>query len=368
MNYRVSLSSVSVPPEAKGIVGECLDKGAIGQREYIERFEDAIAAYVGAKHCVAVSSGTMADTIAVAVAREVTGARRVVVPALTFIAQPNAVRYNGLDVTFCDVNDYALINPERIDIDNKYLDYPAILFAADLMGRIADYDSLMSQGQFVIEDACEAFGSRRGGRSAGTFGHIGTFSFFPSHTISTGEGGAIVTDDPKLALLARSYREHGRNVLDTAVENKFTFPRFGFNGKMSGLQAALGCAVMLHVDEYVTRRRQVFAALRDGIGGFAVADGDYIIPHGYPIRFDTAHQRDMAVESLTKAGVEVRRLFSCIPQTEPYYRAMRGDCGYFPYASTLAQHCMYLPCHHCLTDEDVQYMIYCVKHLDGRVA
>jgi dTDP-4-amino-4,6-dideoxygalactose transaminase len=123
-----------------------------------------------------------------------------------------------------------------------------------------------------------------------------------------------------------------------------------------------------HVDEYVARRRQVFAALRGALGGFDVADGDDLIPHGYPLEFDYVSNRDVAFEALITAGIEVRRLFSCVPQTEPYYKARRGDAGYYPCASKLAQHCLYLPCHHCLTDEDIEYMIYCAKHLDGRVA
>jgi perosamine synthetase len=212
-----------------------------------------------------------------------------------------------------------------------------------------------------IEDACEAFASRYEGLAAGTFGLAGTYSFFPSHTISTGEGGAIVTNEEYIARLCRSIRAHG-SVSSDPME-KFHFPHFGFNARMSSMQAVLGSALMIHIDEYVSRRRKNFHMMREKLGGFRERKNEEIVPHGYPIEFESETTRDVAMQNILKAGIECRKFFSCIPLEEPNHLSP----GYFPVAEHISHTHLYVPCHQNLISEDVNYIINIVCDQKGRI-
>jgi len=350
--YKVSLAAVNIPEETYPMMENALRAGKIGQTDLIEQFEEAIANYVGSKFCIAVSNGTMADAVAVAAMKAVYKiSRSVVVPALTFIAQPNSVLYNGLQVVFVDVKEDWTVDLSYI---HPYTYLHSIVFSTDLMGRQGPTNP-------DIEDACEAFGSRLGGKSAGTFGKMGTYSFFPSHTISTGEGGAIVTDDPELASLCRSIRAHGSTTTDPM--NKFHFTNYGFNARFTSLQSVLGICLMNHVDEYVSRRRKNFLAMQKGLGGFYEREREEIVPHGYPVEFSSESARDGAMRNILQAGIECRKFFSCIPLEEPRYQSV----GKFPVAEHISHTHLYVPCHQNMNSADVKYVISVVCDQRGMV-
>jgi perosamine synthetase len=294
----------------------------------------------------------MADAVAVAALKATGRAKPVVVPALTFIAQPNSVRYNGLPIEFADIKEDWTLNTSNVP--NEW-----IIFGTDLMGR-------QMIGRMDIEDACESFGTSFYGQRAGTFGTLGTYSFFPSHTISTGEGGAIVTDDPDLAKLCRSIRAHGSVSSDPL--DKFHFPNFGFNARMCSLQAVLGVALMKHIDEYVSKRRVNFRLMKIALGGFEERPGEDIVPHGYPIEFVSEEARDVAMRNILEASIECRKLFSCIPMEEQQYKSFRylGE-GHFPVASHVAHTHLYVPCHQNLSNNDVSYIVDTVLNQKGIV-
>ena len=348
--YKISLSAVNVPEETYPLMEAALREGKIGQTEIIEDFENLIAKYVGADYCVATCSGTMADAVAVAALAEHRGnIKTVYVPALTFIAQINSVRYNNLPVRFLDLKeDWSL------DIKDKEDD--SLVFGVDLLGRVsAGYDNI------DLEDACEAFGSRKFGMCAGRFADIGTFSFFPSHTISTGEGGAIVTDDYELAELCRSIRSHG--VMSSNPMNKFHFSHFGFNARMSSLNAVLGISLMNNISEYVAKRRENYYSMQQIMNSFWEDEDEEIVPHGFPIEFENEQKRDEAMLNLLTAGIECRKFFSCIPLEEPYYK----QSGSWPVAEHLSHTHLYVPCHQNLDSYDIKFICDMVKRQDGMV-
>lgn len=353
MDYKVSLSAVNIPEETYPLMEKALREGKIGQTEIIQEFEQLVANYVGAKYCIAVSNGTMADAVAVAALvqqskefdREI---KKVVVPALTFIAQPNSVRYNNLPVEFADVKEDWTTEFQAFYNDR-------LIFSTDLMGRQAI-------GPIDIEDACEAFGSRFMTKAAGLHGQLGTYSFFPSHTISTGEGGAIVTDDADLAYLCKHIRAHGYGSIEPM--DKFHFPYFGFNARMTSIQAVLGIALMGHIKEYIEARRIAFYTLRARLrGNFEERPGEEIVPHGFPIEFDSEANRDIAMRAILSAGVECRKFFSCIPLEEPYYKRE----GSWPVAQHISHTYLYVPCHQNMRQTDVAYVADVVCDQKGRV-
>lgn len=358
MNYKVSLSAVRVPEETYPLMHKALDEGKIGQSEYVQEFEEAVARFVGTRYCIAVSNGTMADAVAVAAMKEAYGMKCAIVPALTFIAQPNSVCYNGLDVIFADVGD-----DWQMGFGNHF-EFPTIYFPADLMGRIYDREAALPPGldKFIIEDACESFGSRGSdGKYAGTYGALGTYSFFPSHTISTGEGGAVVTNDSNLAELCRFIRAHG--AISSDPMRKFEFPIFGFNARMTTMQAILGISVMKHIEEYLLERRVIFAEMRRNLGGFDRDGDDFIVPHAYPIEYVSQEARDAAMRKLIEEGIECRKLFSCIPGNEHHYKNHKGT---FPNAQRIASTHLYLPCHQNMTMDDVDYILKVMDKIGGR--
>jgi len=350
MTYKVSLAAVNVPAETYPMMNDALESGKIGQTDLIDQFEDAIKQFVGAKYCIAISNGTMADAVAVAACKSYFRAKRAIVPALTFIAQPNSVRYSNLDVLFADVKEDWTLDFSNIP---GYACRDSIVFGTDLMGR-------QCLGAMDIEDACESFGSKFGNKSAGTYGLMGTYSFFPSHTISTGEGGAIVTDSSDLDKLCRSIRAHGTVSKDPM--DKFHFPNFGFNARMSSLNAVLGIALMLHIEEYVTRRRENFHLMQSKLGGFHERPSEQIVPHGYPVEFVSEATRDAAMHKILDAGIECRKFFSCIPFEEQQYLTI----GSFPIASHISHTHLYVPCHQNMTAEDALYVCDVVSEQKGR--
>jgi len=356
---KITLSAINTPVESLASVMGAMKMGDIGQSHWVTEFENRVADYVGVKHCIATANGTMADAIAVAAMAKKHRRNTFIVPALTFIAHPNSVLYNGLKIQFVDVNADWTMNMEDA---SKYAD-TAIAFPSDIMGRIPNYLLTLSGRMPFLEDACEAFGSRRGDKKAGTFGEIGTFSFFVSHTITTGEGGAIVTDDDWLAHLCRQIRSHGR-ASETDATQKFHFSHVGFNGKMSGLTAAFGVGVMEHVEEYVERRHEVFERMNDALGLWNAGE-TYVVPHGYPVEFRGEMQRNTAMRELLEAGIECRKFFSCIPEHEAAYEFIKDRHTYHSTAVMIAQTYLYVPCHQNLSNDDVDYIVKTVERLHG---
>lgn len=258
------------------------------------------------------------------------------------------MRYNNLPVKFFDIDEDWLGRKKTVPNGD-------IVFATDLMGKTFQDEA------FVLEDACEAFGSRNEQRNmAGTLGRMGSFSFFPSHTISTGEGGAIITNDEDLARLCRAIRIHGTTNSDPM--EKFHFPIFGYNGRMTTMQAVLGIALMEHVFEYIERRHVAFEVMNALLGGFPERHGEYIVPHAYPIEFVDEEHRDQAMRDLMADGIECRKFFSCIPASEPEYL----DGNSYPVAERIAATHLYVPCHQNMSREDIDYVALVVDTLKGR--
>lgn len=358
----ISLASVNLTEETVELVSKVIRENAIGQSVYIEQFEEIVAAYTGETFCIATSSGSMADIILLAACKEIYNCRQVIVPALTFVAQPNAVRINGLEVVWCDVEEDFLIDTDALANLGLTDDNPAIVFATALMGRVNNWEECSPFP--VIEDACEAFGSDRDCKAGEAI--ASTFSFFPSHTITTGEGGCIVTSNLRLKEICQSLRNHGRKQEWTSIApfNKFHFERFGFNGKMAGINAAIGISQMSTIKEAVGRRKEIYTLMCKEL---SMTQYDGTCPHGMPLKFNSESERDVAMRKLTEAGIECRKLFSCIPETETYYKRRKRQEEFFPIASLIAATHLYVPCHQQLTNEEVEHIIYTCKRLPGRL-
>ena len=365
MPIRIRLGTVNITPRTKELMAQALDTGMIGQGPQVAEFECGLAQWFGVKHVMATANGTTADAAALAAVKEIDQRRRgrarteVIVPALTFIAQVNAVRYNHLTPVFVDVGaDYQI---DVVKIPEKITGDTLAIMPTHLLGKPAAMRAITALARahnlFVIEDACEALGSAYFGAKAGTIGDVGCFSFYVSHSITTGEGGAAVTNDDEIAELIRSKRSHGRK--SERGQDKYVFPHVGFSGKMNSLEAIIGLGMLPELDGYVARRNANHRELkrRIGQGGLGEREGEWIVPHGYPVMLAQAGRRDeLLIELPERHGIEARQIFSSIPTQCEAYAYLGEPKGAYPVAEDIGERGLYLPCHQNLSADDIAYL------------
>ncbi len=224
--------------------------------EYPARFERAFAQYVGRRHAVALPSCTSAIHLALSALRVGPG-DEVIVPDCTWIATAAPIQYVGATPVFADVEPETWCLSDRTVAACLSARTRAII-AVDLYGGMPDYPALLAlaadRGVPVLEDAAEAVGSECGGQRAGSFGAASLFSFHGSKTLTTGEGGMLVTDDPALHARVLTLRDHGRPPGDKLFVNT----EVAYKYKMSAVQAALGLAQLERIEELVARKREIF--------------------------------------------------------------------------------------------------------------
>ena len=227
--------------------------------DYIYRFQNDFAKYQGAGYALATSSCTGAIHLAL-MALGVKAGDEVIVPDITWIASVEPILYIGATPVFVDVlSDSWCIDPEKIKaaITSK----TKAIIPVHIYGNICDMDAIMKIAKendlVVLEDAAEALGSEYKGAMAGSIGDAGVFSFHGTKTMTTGEGGILVTNSEAVFEKAKVLNDHGRNPKDP--ENKMFWMReYGYKYKMSNLQAALGCAQISRMEELIEKKREIF--------------------------------------------------------------------------------------------------------------
>lgn len=345
-----------------------LDEGMIGQGSHIKEFEKALAGFLGVKHVLATANGTLADACALAAVKEKDNSQRdeVIVPALTFIAQINALYYNHLKPVFVDVARDFQIDVGKIEekIGKKTL----ALMPTHLLGKPAEMEKILYLAEkynlFVVEDACEALGSKYKDKLCGTIGDLGCFSFFVSHSITTGEGGAVVTNDDELADLLVSLRNHGRK--SDNPEDKFIFPRIGFSAKMNSLEAIIGLGIIEQLPEHIQKRHQNMVKLNELSAKkcFLERENEYIVPHAFPLLVKSKQARDKLLKLLPeKFEIEARQIFYSIPSQSRAYQFLGEREGSYPIAEEIGRRGLYLPCHQNLSQAEIRKMAKIVSKL-----
>jgi len=228
---------------------------------YPQRFEKAFADYIGVRYAVSVPHCTAAIHLSL-VALGVAPGDEVIVPDATWIASAAPITYVGATPVFADVDPQTWC----LDVDSlKACITPRTkaIIPVGLYGGMPDWDALAevarNHGLSVVEDAAEAIGSEYRGRNAGSFGDTGVFSFHGSKTLTTGEGGMLVTDREDLYRRVLVLRDHGREPGDKLFFNS----KIAFKYKMSALQAALGLAQLERIEELIDKKRQIFGWYRD---------------------------------------------------------------------------------------------------------
>ncbi|MEX2293220.1 MAG: DegT/DnrJ/EryC1/StrS family aminotransferase [Acidimicrobiales bacterium] len=224
--------------------------------EYVGRFEDAFRVATNRRYAVSLPSCTAGLHLALA-ALDVGPGDEVIVPDLTWIATSAPINYVGATPVFVDVDPATwCLSPSSLRA--AITDRTRAVIVVDLYGGMADYDEILKVARRrsipVIEDAAEAIGSEMGGRPAGSFGVASAFSFHGSKTLTTGEGGMLVTDDEQFVRRVRTLRDHGRLPADRTFVNA----EVAFKYKMSSMQAALGLGQLERLGELIARKREIF--------------------------------------------------------------------------------------------------------------
>lgn len=305
----------------KKYVNDCLDSTWVSSKgKYISLFEEQFAGYTGVKYATAVSNGTIALHLSL-VALGIGPGDEVIVPTLTYIASVNAIAYTGATPVFVDsLESTWQIDPE--DVRRKITPRTRAIMAVHLYGHPCEMDELVaiakSNDLFMIEDCAEAFGSLYKGHHVGCFGDISAYSFFGNKTITTGEGGMVVTNDDTLHDRAVHYRGQG-----LAKHREYWHDVVGYNYRMTNICAAIGLAQLERADRFLAAKRQIAAWYRECLKGVPVVfhPEAAAVRHSYwmcSILVNDPARRDPLRSALAGNGVETRPLFYPV-HTMPMY-------------------------------------------------
>jgi perosamine synthetase len=324
------------------------------------RFEEAIAEYVGSTHCVVVANGTVSLVTAL-LALGIGPGDEVIVPDLTMIASATAVVLAGARPVLVDID----LRDLCLDLDlaeQAITPRTRALMLVSLNGRAPDMDRAAAiaaeHGLHIVEDAAQSLGSRRGGRHLGTFGEIGSFSFSAPKIITTGQGGALVTDDDGLATRMRRIKDFGRR--QPGVDHHESI---GFNFKFTDLQAVVGLEQMRKLPWRVARKKEIYALYRtllEPIRQVTLVPTD--LEDTTPWFIDVlVPDRSALAASLRAAGIGSRPCYPAI-HGQPAF----GIEGSFPNSDHVAAYGLWLPSSSALTDAEVGRVCAAIRaHYEG---
>jgi CDP-4-dehydro-6-deoxyglucose reductase, E1 len=294
-------------PELEALVDASLD-GWLTEGRFARSFSERFATVAGRTHVAVTGSGSQANLLAVAALlsplheRPLRPGDEVVTPAIGFATTVNPLYQHGLVPVYVDV-ELDTFNPSIEAIAGAVGDRTRAIMLAHCLGNPADAAGLArlceERELVLIEDCCDALGSTWAGRPVGTFGAAATYSFYPAHHMTTGEGGAVATDDPTWARVVSSLREWGRDcwcppgvndacghrfdgqfgTLPLGYDHKYVFSQLGYNFKITDMQAALGLAQLDRLDDFHACRRHNFARLREAL---APLEDRLVLPRSLP--------------------------------------------------------------------------------------
>jgi perosamine synthetase len=374
---RIPIAGPSIGPKEIAYVTEAVETGWYEHaNDFPARFEKAFAAWVGTRFAVALPSCTSAIHLALAAARVGAG-DEVVVPDLTWIASSAPVTYVGAAPVFADA-DPSTWCVTAATVERRLTPRTKAIIAVDLYGSMPPLDDIRrladERGLLLIEDAAEGLGSTLHGRRAGSFGHVGVFSFHGSKTLTTGEGGMLVTDDEQIYKRVLFLRDHGR----APGEKMFWNSEVAFKYRMTALQAALGLAQLERVDELVGKKRQLFDWYREELADVrglvlntepaGVSNSYWMVTAILPPR--PGNEKEAIIRRLSERGIDLRPFFyplSTIPAYEalPAAAVARREHGA---AHEVSRYGVNLPCALRLERSDVAAVAGALREVAGRAS
>ena len=385
---QISMSGPDLTDAEREAVAAVLRTPRLSVGPQVDTFEAVVADRVGAKHAIAVNSGTAGLHLCVR-AVGITDGDWVITTPFSFIASSNVLLYERAIPVFVDVEpltgniDPVLVAEAAADlreggaVARRWLpprgapddgELKAIL-TVDVFGQPADYDQLAitatRHGLRTIEDSCEAIGSTYKDRQAGTLGDIGVFAFYPNKQITTGEGGIVVTNHDDWASMVRALRNQGRAPGDTWLEHSY----LGYNYRMDEMCAALGRVQMSRLDELLGKRERVAGWYNERLKSLPEVELPSLAPSTtriswfvYVIRLDPSIDRREVMERMKSRGVPSRPYFVPIHLQPHYIERFGYQPSHYPVTEDLGQRSLALPFSGVMSEDDVAYVCEALRH------
>lgn len=362
MNPRIPLFEISYDDrEIENALDSITRGGYWANGPYIEEFESALESYLGVEHAVTVNSGTSALHCALE-AHNIGPGDEVIVPSFTFIATANAVRLAGAEPVFCDIEreTYGL---DPSSVSDHINDATAAILTVHCYGggcQIGELASIAAEHDVaLIEDAAESFGATVGGQMLATVGDTGVLSFCQNKVITSGEGGAIVTDDPKIARRAERYRSHGRTSESYFSDAKSgEYASLGGNMRMPDMVAAVGAAQLEKVDSLIDQRREVADRYRSRLDDIQSVQ-PHAVPHGnhvyqlYTVTLDNDVDRESVIDALAANDIASKVYWDPPVHRTKYYEQTTPTCSDLPVTDDIASRVLSLPMYPGLSEAEV---------------
>jgi perosamine synthetase len=342
----------------------------------VQEFEEALAAWVGAKYAVAFSSGTAALHGAAFACGLQAGDEAITTP-LTFCATANSILYQGAQPVFADVSADTL-NLDPAAVEPLIGPRTKAIVLVDYAGHPADLDAFLALAEkhnlVVIEDACHALGAEHRGRRVGSISHLSVFSFHPVKHVTTGEGGMVTTDNAEWARKLRAFRAHG---IDTDARQRsaqrtwfYEMVALGFNYRISDVNCALGRSQLRKLERNLARRREIAGCYREQLRSLsglrlpAVRQENLPAWHLYPIRLQLESlrvEREEVFRALYAENIGVNVHYIPV-HLHPYYRQRFGySGGEYPVAERAYEELLSIPMFHGMTDQDVEDVVAALR-------
>jgi len=369
-NIRIHWAQSDINQEDFHSVKECFDSNWITQGEKVNEFENLVAIHSNRKYCVAVNSGTSA-LVALLIALGISNTSEVIIPAMSFIALPHAITMLGALPVLADLDEATgMITPDTVQpcISKKTL----AVISIDYSGFASDWKELTELcekfGIFLIVDAASSFLASNKGEPAGSWGHAAIFSFHAAKPITTGEGGAIVTDDENLAALLKRIRNYGE------VEGrKYLYDHLGSNFRMTDIAASIGISQIKRKNQILNQRHQIINYYLENKLSRDMAYIGYKSPNliSNGLTFTILHEaRDKVRQSLLECGIETRIMWPyCVDQL-PVYQPPQfptRKIGELNNARRFTRRCLSLPVHSGVDKERVDYILHIISNLNSTI-
>lgn len=379
--WRVPIASPDVGEEEARAVYEVVKSGYIAEGEKVEEFEEMFAHYIGTKHAIACFNGTVGLHLML-LAFGICPGDEVIVPSMTFISTVTSLLYVGAAPVFAEIDPqtlnidpcnirlvieegYELTNGKKL-VNRKSQNVLKAIMPVHYAGQAADMIPILELAEQydlrVLEDAAEAHGAEYAGKKVGSFGDAAMFSFTPTKNITTAEGGMVTTQYDEIAKRIRLLKNHGQDY-------QYHHAIVGYNYRMTDIQAALGVEQLKKLPAIIKRKERnarFLSSELDKVRGIVPPCLGLDRTHTYmmyTIQIDSESlgcSRDVLMQRLREKGIQAKIYFPPV-HLQPIFRGMGYGDGMLPVTEAVSRRILSLPFHSKLTDQDIRYMVDCIK-------
>lgn len=374
----IQISTPSTGKDEWDAVRDPIYSGWLTQGPKVNQFEELFSGYHGAKFGVATTSCTTSLHL-ILHALGVTSGDEVIVPAFSWIATANVVRYCGATPVFVDIDEKTYnIDPKKIN--ERVTERTKAVIVVHLFGLCADWEEIrkaVPEHVFLVEDAACAAGAKYRDKYAGTLGIAGAFSFHPRKIITTGEGGMVITNDGPLASTMKKLRNHGAEISEEQRHlgsRPYLLPEFnliGFNYRMTDMQGAVGIEQLKKMKSFITFRAkwaEYYSAKLSNISWLSVPYIPEYASHSWQAYITKVDEtlcptsRNAVMDVLEKLGVATRPATHAITEQRAY-EYFGFDASEYPVAKNCQDHTLAIPLHNQMKEQDFDYVVECIENI-----